>query len=236
MFRPAHIHISTYLVKCAAGEVAPNSPEMDPRILAALLGGGVGAVGGGMVQLVRKLLQSRRDEEENGAPSIMRGILTGGLGGAALGAGAEHLARGAAVNSAPTELAKDLTIKQLREEPPVLNYRKAPITLNGLGINDAQNAVTAPPRFTRSGELRTVPSAPFQTMLGSDAGDPMLATIRGMNAGSLPPGITGLPKPAWSMPELNPFKLEAALKAQRDQQAQMEALAKSITQKSILSP
>lgn len=96
MFRPAHIHISTYLVKRAADAVAPNSPEMDPRILAALLGGGVGAVGGGMVQLVRKLLQSRRDEEENGAPSIMRGILTGGLGGAALGAGAEHLARGAA--------------------------------------------------------------------------------------------------------------------------------------------
>jgi hypothetical protein len=226
MYKVAHIHASSYLVKRAT---------TDPRILAALLGGGVGAAGGGMVQLVRKLLQSRRDAEENGSPSILRGMLMGGLGGAALGAGAEHLAQGV---SAPAELAKDITVKQLREAPPVIEPQAAPISLYGLGTRDERNAVTAPPTFTRSGQRRAVPSAPFQPMLGTlgDASDPLLTTIRGMNAGSLPSGITALPEPARSLPEYNPVKLEAELKAQRAQEAQMEALAKRMTQKSVLSP
>jgi hypothetical protein len=57
----------------------------------AVAGGVVGAGVGGVAQLVRKLMQSRRDEEENGSPSVLNGILAGGIGGAGLGAGLQYM-------------------------------------------------------------------------------------------------------------------------------------------------
>jgi hypothetical protein len=73
----APIFYSRYLVKRA---------DMDPRMQSALHYGLLGAGAGGLVQLVRKMLQSRRDEEEEGSPSLLKGMLLGGLGGAGFGA------------------------------------------------------------------------------------------------------------------------------------------------------
>lgn len=64
---------------------------LDPRISAALQLGLLGAGGGLAFQGVRKMLQGRDDEEENGSPSLLRGALTGGLLGAAGGGGLAHL-------------------------------------------------------------------------------------------------------------------------------------------------
>jgi hypothetical protein len=85
---PFRINLTTFIIKRAAGE--PAQAPINPRILAAILGGGAGALGGGAIQGVRKLMQSKRDEEENGSPSILKGMLLGGLGGAGVGAGLEH--------------------------------------------------------------------------------------------------------------------------------------------------
>lgn len=77
--RNAHLTLlSVGIVKQAA---------VDPRLSAALQGGMLGAAGGGTIQLLRRLFQSKRDEEENGSPSILNGLLLGGLGGAGLGYG-----------------------------------------------------------------------------------------------------------------------------------------------------
>ena len=64
--------------------------EINPQLLAALVGGGAGALAGGAVQGVRKLTQSPEDEERNGSPSVLKGMLLGGLGGAGLGYGLER--------------------------------------------------------------------------------------------------------------------------------------------------
>lgn len=65
--------------------------SLNPQLLAALVGGGAGALAGGAVQGVRKLTQSRDDEERDGSPSVLKGMLLGGLGGAGLGYGAERM-------------------------------------------------------------------------------------------------------------------------------------------------
>lgn len=78
------LNISTYIYKRAS---------TDPRLLAALQGALVGGAGGAVVQGIRKLMQSRREEEEEGSPSILKGMLVGGGLGAMGGAGLEHLMR-----------------------------------------------------------------------------------------------------------------------------------------------
>jgi len=99
-----HILLSSYLVKRAADAA---DPQIDPRILAALVGGGGGALAGGGIQALRKMFQSKRDEEENGSPSILNGMMLGGLGGAGLGAGLQHMGmQDAAQLKKQTEAAK----------------------------------------------------------------------------------------------------------------------------------
>lgn len=83
MNAPATRFANLWNIKAAGG--------MEQYLAPALAGGVAGAGVGGVVQLVRKLMQSRRDEEENGSPSILNGILAGGLGGAGLGAGLQYM-------------------------------------------------------------------------------------------------------------------------------------------------
>lgn len=83
-----YVHLSSFMVKTAA--------NVDPNVLAALQGGVVGAGAGALVQGVRKLLQSRRDEEENGSPSILKGMLVGGGLGAVGGYGLRNMLEHAA--------------------------------------------------------------------------------------------------------------------------------------------
>lgn len=64
-----------------------SAEQLPPEAIAALVGAG----GGGLVQLLRKMTQSKRDEEENGSPSILAGMLGGGLLGGGLGAGYRYL-------------------------------------------------------------------------------------------------------------------------------------------------
>lgn len=74
--------------------------SVNPAIMGALAGAG----GLGLVQLLRKAMQSKRDEEENGSPSILNGLLLGGLLGGGAGYGLHHLAGGqspAAAAAAP---------------------------------------------------------------------------------------------------------------------------------------
>lgn len=82
MNAPATRFANLWNIKAAGG--------MEQYLAPALAGGVAGAGVGGVVQLVRKLMQSRRDEEENGSPSILNGMLAGGLGGAGLGAGLQY--------------------------------------------------------------------------------------------------------------------------------------------------
>lgn len=65
--------------------------EMDARLQSALLLGGLGGLGGLGIQGIRRLFQSDRDREENGAPSMLNGLLLGGLLGAGAGGGLAHL-------------------------------------------------------------------------------------------------------------------------------------------------
>lgn len=72
---------------------------------AALRLGLLGAGGGLAFQGLRKLMQSKRDEEEEGSPSLLKGMLLGGLLGAGGGAGIAHLLnRGQAPDSPPEML------------------------------------------------------------------------------------------------------------------------------------
>jgi len=86
MNAPATRFANLWNIKAAGG--------MEQYLAPALAGGVAGAGVGGVVQLVRKLMQSRRDEEENGSPSILNGMLAGGLGGAGLGAGLQYMGQG----------------------------------------------------------------------------------------------------------------------------------------------
>ena len=209
--KPApHIHLSSYLVKRAA------DPQINPRILAALVGGGGGALAGGGIQALRKMFQSKRDEEENGSPSILNGMLLGGLGGAGLGAGLQHMnmqgmgkdklnalgkqtmqaGRAGAPSSLPTLRAA---------EAPAAPSIKVPETLqtNLPGVVDPK-VQGMPPELTRSGLPREAPKEEAADLsirglrpnafLGTvfqnqQKPDVMLSTLLGMNNGSLPPGI-----------------------------------------------
>lgn len=68
-----------------------TASTMDPNVLAALQGGVVGAGAGALIQGIRKLMQSRRDAEEEGSPSILKGMLVGGGLGAAGGYGLRNM-------------------------------------------------------------------------------------------------------------------------------------------------
>ncbi len=57
---------------------------------AALRLGLLGAGGGLAFQGIRKLLQSKQEEEEEGSPSLLKGLLLGGLLGAGAGGGLAH--------------------------------------------------------------------------------------------------------------------------------------------------
>lgn len=101
---------------------------LDPRISAALQLGLLGAGGGLAFQGVRKMLQGRDDEEENGSPSLLRGALTGGLLGAAGGGGLAHLlglheggAPSSSFGSPPPGLGADLAGAAPKPSPASLN-------------------------------------------------------------------------------------------------------------------
>lgn len=60
---------------------------MNPALIGALTGAG----GLGLVQLLRKMTQSKKDEEENGSPSVLNGALLGALLGSGAGVGLSYL-------------------------------------------------------------------------------------------------------------------------------------------------
>lgn len=118
--------LARYIVKQA---IAPQDlktlgtidapPPPDPRIIAAVRGGLVGAGVGGLTQMLRSMFQSRRDEEENGSPSIMKGMLMGGLGGAGLNAAAMHY--GPQINSWADQYLKENQQPQKGLQVPQIN-------------------------------------------------------------------------------------------------------------------
>lgn len=66
--------------------------SLDPRLSGGLQGAAIGAAGGVGLQLLRRLFQSDEDEAENGSPSLLNGLLYGGLLGGGAGAGLGYLA------------------------------------------------------------------------------------------------------------------------------------------------
>lgn len=84
--RPTLVKTSAVLNVC----FERTKQAMDPRLQAAIDLGLIGGIGGLGIQGLRKLFQSKQDEEENGSPSLLKGLLMGGALGAAGGAGLAH--------------------------------------------------------------------------------------------------------------------------------------------------
>ena len=112
----------------------------------ALMGGLVGAGVGGVTQLVRKMFQSKRDAEENGAPSVMKGMLLGGLGGAGIGAGAHYMNNqggaspaAAMVGAAPPTLQPMAMPETGSKAPAALNAAISPDSMPGPSLLDIGN-------------------------------------------------------------------------------------------------
>lgn len=94
----------------------------DKRFQNAVTGGLMGAAGGGTIQLLRRLFQSKRDAEEEGEPSILKGMLLGGLGGAGLGAGLTHLMRDQDPFRATSDVMSSLS-RGMGRKPGMVPYR-----------------------------------------------------------------------------------------------------------------
>ncbi len=75
-----------FLERGLQGIKKSNVSPMDAALRLGLLGAG----GGLAFQGIRKLLQSKKEEEEEGSPSLLKGLLLGGLLGAGAGGGLAH--------------------------------------------------------------------------------------------------------------------------------------------------
>lgn len=153
----------------------------DPRVSAAIQGGLLGAGGGALVQVLRRMLQTKQEQEEEGSPSILKGMLMGGLGGAGLGAGAAHYFGGGMGPQSPL-LGEEGTVQGLPAMTPDMDKPNTDpmVIASSLGL---------PPSRTRSGAPWGGPAAGALT-LNSVKNDPMQVALAGINSGALPPGIT----------------------------------------------
>lgn len=225
---PSHIGLTTFIIKRAAGE--PTQAPIDSRILAAILGGGAGALGGGAIQGIRKLMQSKEDERREGSPSILKGMLLGGLGGAGLGAGLEHWNQSGApapMSAGAQEAAVGKPVLDTSAPARHIDASDSPL------LAPNRNAVVEaamPKKLTRSGAKVPLASTPFNTLIGTgltpSSSDPILALLRGQQAGTVAPGLQ--PDSLWTRMMSKLPDVDNPITSWQDMKAQEAAAAKML--------